>query len=221
VDLSYLNPLAIYFVTQANNGDRDNALTGVDAKLLLPNLELYGELLLDDLNLRRGLRHFGNKPAVLVGALWLQPFGVHDWDIDVEWSWAAQYVYSHVIPVNRWEHYGETLGSRTGTDSALLVTGVRRRWSRGWSTRLAYELESHGEGDVSAAHDQRPQDEQEFLSGVVQRLHRPGLEVRYQGLRSVRFDGHISWEIAEKPNNDASRADVQSLRLQIETLFEF
>ena len=116
IDLSYLNPLAIFFITQANNGDRDNALTGVDAKLLLPNLELYGELILDDLNLRKGWRNFGNKPAVVVGALWLQPFGARDWDVDIEASWASQFTYSHVIPVNRWENYGQTIGGRAGTD---------------------------------------------------------------------------------------------------------
>jgi hypothetical protein len=221
IDLSYLNPLAIYFVTQANNGDRDNALTGVDAKLLLPQLELYGELLLDDLNLRRGLRHFGNKPAVVAGLLWMQPFGAADWDVDAEWSWAAQYTYTHVVPINRWEHYGQTLGSRTGTDAALWVTGVRRRWTRGWSTRLFYELEQQGEGDVSKGHDTRDGDAQAFLSGTVESRHRPGVEVRYQGLRSLVLDGRVSWEIIANPHHDASRSDLESLRLRLETRLEF
>jgi hypothetical protein len=221
IDLSYLNPLAIYFVTQANNGDRDNALTGVDAKILLPQLELYGELLLDDLNLRRGLRHYGNKPAVVVGLLWMQPFGARDWDVDAEWSWASQYTYTHVTPINRWEHYGQTLGSRTGTDAALLVTGVRRRWTRGWSTRLFYEREQQGEGDVSLDHDTRDDDEQDYLSGTVETLHRPGLEVTYRGLRSLVLEGRTSWEIVENPAHDARRSDLENLWLRLETRLEF
>ena len=221
IDLSYLNPLAIYFVTQSNNGDSDNALTGVDAKLLLPNLELYGELILDDLNLRKGISHFGNKPAVLMGLLWMQPFGARDWDFDAEWSWASQYTYSHVTPINRWEHYGRTLGGRSGTDAALFVAGLRHRWSRGWSTRLAYELELLGEGDVSIGHDQRTSDEQEFLSGVAERLHRPGLEVHYRGLRNLVLDWRGSWEIVENPLHDSARSNLESLRLHFATRIEF
>lgn len=221
LDLSYINPLSVLFVTQANNGDLDNALASLDGKILLPNLELYGELVLDDLNLRRGLSHYGNKLATVVGLLWLQPFGARDWDVDAEWSWASQYTYTHHMPQNRWEHYGSTLGSRTGTDADLWVLGVRRRLTRGWDARLFYELERHGEGSVEIDQEQRSEETQEFLSGTVEERHQPGLAVRYRGLRNVEFGFDYRYAMVKAPDHDAARERVDTHTVHLVTRLEF
>ena len=74
---------------------------------------------------------------------------------------------------------------------------------------------------MSIGHDQRTADDQEFISGVAERLHRPGLQVRYQGLRNLVLDLQASWEIVERPNHDTARDDLESLRLHFATRLEF
>jgi hypothetical protein len=221
LDLTYLNPVNVFFVSQANIGDRDNALASVDGKLLLPGIEIYGELLLDDLNLRRGLRHFGNKLGVLAGFLWMQPLGMRDWDVDGEWSWASQFTYSHQIPINRYEHYGLSLGSRAGTDADLWSAGLRRRLSRGWSVRFFYELERHGEGDLAIDQEQRQGDEQEYLSGTVESRHQPGLQLRFRGLRTLELDLDVRYVRVTQPGNEADRSPQEELAWRAATRLTF
>ncbi len=188
LDLSYVNPLTVLFVTQANNGDLDNALASVDGRWRIASGgELYGECVIDDLNLRRGWRNYGNKLGVLAGARWLAPFGLGDWDVEAEWSWASQFTYTHVHPIDRYQHFGGTLGSRTGPDSDLWDVALRRRLSRGFEARLFYELERHGEGGLAVDHDQRVSDNVGYLSGVVESRSQPGIAIAYHGLRSIEF----------------------------------
>jgi hypothetical protein len=212
----------VLFVTQANQGDQDNALASVDGRILLPHgLELHGELALDDLNLRHGLRHFGNKAAVLGGFLWVAPFGARDWDLEAEWSWASQFTYTHVHPINRFEHFGGSLGSRTGPDSDLWWAGLRRRLSRGWSAGLFYELERYGEGSLAIAHNQRTSDTQEYLSGVVESRHQPGLALQYRGLRNIEL--HLDYRFVDVRHAEhvAQSAAQLTHQLRFETRLEF
>jgi hypothetical protein len=211
LDLSYCNPLAVFFVTQANNGDVDNALVSVDGSWRVARgLELHGECVVDDLNLRRGLRHFGNKLGVLAGGVWQEPLGARDWDLLAEWSWASQFTYTHHFPINRYEHYGVSLGSWTGPDSDLWTLAVRRRWSCGWSTRFFYELERHGEGSLATGDDQRTSDQQDFLSGLVESRHHPGVQATYQGLRSLRLEAAYRWLGVVHPAHDPARGRLES-----------
>ena len=222
LDLAYVNPLTVLFVSQANNGDTDNALAGFDwAWRPRHNLEIYGEGVVDDLNLRRGLRHFGNKLALLGGFLWLEPFGARDWDLELEWSAATQFTYTHVRPIDRYQHFGGTLGSRTGPDSELWVAGLRRRWTRGVSSRLFYELERHGEGGIAIAHDQRTSDRQDYLSGVVESRHQPGLELGYRGLRSVEVKAGARAVVIVNPAHIAGARRRTEPALRLESRFEF
>jgi hypothetical protein len=222
LDLAYVNPLTVLFVSQANNGDVDNALAGFDWSFRAgTGLGLYGECVIDDLNLRRGLGHFGNKIALLGGALWQEPFGAGDWDAEFEWSWASQFTYTHVRPIDRYQHFGGTLGSRTGPDSDLWVAGVRRRLSRGWSVRGFYELERHGEGGIGVDHDQRTSDRQEYLSGVAESRHQPGVELRYRALRSLDLLADARWVTIVNPSHDASARRRHEPSLRWETRLDF
>jgi len=220
-DLSYVNPISVFFVTQANNGDVDNALASLDGRWRVGRGgEVYGECVLDDLNLRRGLRNFGNKPGLLVGGRWQAPFGARDWDVDAEWSWASQYLYTHHYPVNRYQHFGGTLGSRTGPDADLWTVALRRQWTRGWSLAAAYELERHGEGSLADDHEHRTSDEQEYLSGVTESHHRPGLVVEYQGLRSLGLRLDVRSETVRNPGHVTGATSRTGLALRFETRLE-
>jgi Capsule assembly protein Wzi len=221
LDLAYLNPLAVLYVTQANVGDLDNALGSFDANLRLGRHgRLYGECVVDDLNLRHGLRHFGNKLGLAVGFLLLEPFGARDWDLDGEWSWASQFTYTHHDPVNRYEHYGATLGSRIGPDADLWVVGLRRRFTPGWSARLFYALERHGEGSLAEGDDTRTSDQQNYLSGVVEARHQPGVQVSYRSLRRLDLDLEYRYVAVRNAHHQAG-TDLERHALSAEARVEF
>src|SRR5262249_16441773 len=123
----------------------------------------------------------------LAGVRWAAPFGARNWDVDAEWSWASQFLYTHHIPVDRYEHYGNSLGSRTGPDSDLWTLALRRQLSRGFGATAFYELERHGEGSLAESHAQRTSDFQNYLSGVHEVRYQPGAAIDYSGLRSASF----------------------------------
>ena len=222
LDLSYLNPLTILFVAQANNGDNDNALASVDFRWIpASGLSLYGECMADDLNLRRGLQHFGNKVALLSGLHWAAPFGAGDWDVEAEWSWASQFTYTHVRPINRYQHFGGPLGSRYGPDAEFVVTALRRQWTRGWSMSLFYEHVRRGEGGLEVDHDDRISDDQEYLSGVVETTLAPGIAWQFRGLRTIDVDLVASGLRVRNPGHDAAASDVTSLAARVAARLEF
>jgi hypothetical protein len=222
LDLAYLNPLAVLYVSQANIGDLDNALGSLDVGLRLGrSARLYGECVIDDLNLRRGLEDFGNKVGVAMGFLWQAPFGAADWDVDGEYSWASQFTYTHDQPIDRYEHYGATFGSRIGPDADLWVAGVRRRLTRSWWVRAFYELERHGEGNLATGDNERTSEDQQYLSGVTESRHEPGLQLRYSGLRSLDLEAEYRYLLAENPHNDPMAPDARRQEVRVEARVEF
>lgn len=221
LDLSYVNPLTVLFVTQANNGDLDNALASADGRWRVGRGgELYGECVIDDLNLRKGLRDFGNKLGVLAGARWQAPFGARDWDVDAEWSWASQYLYTHYRPIDRYQHFGGTLGSRTGPDADLWSLQVRRQWTRSFSVAAVYELERHGEGGLETDHGRRTSDAQEYLSGITESRHRPGFVAEYQALRSLGVRLDVRAETVHHAGHAPGAAPRTDLAVRFETRLE-
>lgn len=222
LDLSYLNPLTVLFVTQANNGDLDNALASFDARWIATRgVALYGEGVFDDLNLRRGWRHFGNKVAVLAGMHWAAPFGAADWDWEAEWSWVSQFTYTHVHPIDRYQHFGGALGSRFGPDAEFAVAAVRRQLSRGWSASLFYERVRRGEGRLDVDHDDRLSDAQEFLSGNVETTHAPGVAFRFRGLRSLDVDLEARAVTIRHPGHDVTAGSRSRFAARAATRLEF
>jgi len=221
LDLAYLNPLAVLYITQANLGDLDNALGSADANFRLGRHgRVYGECVVDDLNLRHGIRHFGNKLGVALGFQLLEPFGVRDWDLEGEWSWASQFTYTHHAPVNRYGHYGATLGSFIGPDADLWVVGLVRHLSLGWTARLFYALERHGEGGLAIGDDQRTSDQQDYLSGVVEARHQPGLQLRYRSVRRLDLDFEYRYVAVRNARHVASsRLDRHAVSVEARVEF--
>lgn len=99
-DVQYLNPLIFMRPIEFQFGSPDNAFVGITGKYrLYKNGFIYGQIGLDDLNLRTSLdnhaQHFGNKYGLQAG-IWNKDFlHVKDLSWRLEWNAVRPYMYGH------------------------------------------------------------------------------------------------------------------------------
>jgi hypothetical protein len=163
----------------------DNGLDSADIDiLLLKNLEIYGELMIDDFQPEFGLRspfHWASKWGILLGFYYIDPFSLPDTDIRVEYAFVNQYAYTHDPIDTTYTHYYSVIGHHIGADADDLFLDIRHRFTDKLQMALSYELERHGEGNVNKPHPKdAPWDEEwEFLSGVTESTNSLSLGLSY------------------------------------------
>ncbi len=179
----YLNPINIYLINEQPisradgrvPGSGDNVLMSVDMRLrVVDDLEIYGELMVDDGNPAANFKHWDTKFGVLAGIYLTDPFGVPDTDLHAEYAFINQYAYTHVNPVNVYKHFTTPIGHQIGADADNLWVQCRRRWTPRLETTFGYELERHGSGDIDKEHpvDAPKDDLWTPLSGITESTHR-------------------------------------------------
>lgn len=187
---SYLNPFAVYLITEpqasrsippeAEHGERgsgDNVLAGVDLGVFWRGWKLYGELMVDDYRPTYSPRYWDNKYGFLMGAHWVDPFGLEDVDLRVEYAFVNQYSYTHERAINRYKHFSRPIGHPMGSDADDLWISLGRKFRPGVGICISYERLRRGEGGIDRPHRLGDPKRWEFLSGVE--------EVRYiLGLRA-------------------------------------
>ena len=206
----YLNPVQIYTVTEIpakivsgeSKESPDNTLISGDFELaLVRNLELYGEILIDDFRPfsygLRSYRNWGSKFGLLFGFYYVDPFSLPDTDFRVEYAFINQYTYTHTPPVTAYIHFDSIIGHQIGTDADDLWFNLRHWFTPNFTMSLGYELERHGEGDVNKSHPSGApdDDEWEFLSGVTESTHSIILSASYNliGKYSVALEYTHFW----------------------------
>ena len=185
----FLNPVQIYIVSELAKGSPYNVLVSGDLDVrLLRNLELYGELLIDDFRPfsfgLRSYKNWGSKFGVLFGCYYVDPFFLYDTDVRIEYAFINQYTYTHWKPITTYTHFNSIIGHQIGTDADDLWLNFRHWFSEHFALSLGYELERHGEGDVNKPHpkDAPDDDEWEFLSGVTESTSSISLGVSYRSI---------------------------------------
>jgi hypothetical protein len=152
-DLAYLNPVIDLKDVEPQLHDRDNSLRSLDAKLhALSNFELYGTLLIDDLTWSKlGSKFYGNEFAFTVGGSYIEPLGLENADVVLEYTRIDPYVYSHHIPENSYANDQFVLGNHLGPNSDDVFARFRYRFSRKLTTSLEVEKTRHGDNITDAA----------------------------------------------------------------------
>ncbi len=185
----FLNPVQIYAVSELAKGSPYNVLVSGDLDVrLLRNLELYGELLIDDFRPfsfgLRSYKNWGSKFGLLFGFYYVDPFSLPNTDFRVEYTFINQYTYTHTPPVTTYTHFNSIIGHQIGTDADDLWLNFRHWFSEHFALSLGYELERHGEGNVNKPHppDAPDDDEWEFLSGVTESTSSISLGVSYRSI---------------------------------------
>ncbi|HTB07184.1 MAG TPA: hypothetical protein VK806_09550 [Bacteroidia bacterium] len=97
-DPSYLNPIIFYKAVENGMGAPDKDHIGFSLKWnLLNHFSLYGSVILDEFNLdeiKAGNGWWGNKQGGQIGVKWVDIFGIHNLDGQLEENFVPPYTYA-------------------------------------------------------------------------------------------------------------------------------
>lgn len=157
-DVQYLNPLIFMRPLEFGIGSPDNAMIGFNVKYsLYKNGFLYGQLALDDINIKASLdsnaQNYANKYALQLGIWNKDIFNIKGLSYRFEWNGVRPYTYGHGVGNNislNYTHYYQSLTDPFGAnfhEFISLFNYTNQRWYgvlenlitiRGENSRLAY-----------------------------------------------------------------------------------
>ena len=225
----YLPPASVLLAAQTYLGDRDNTVIGVDLSARpARNLKVYACLFLDDL-VKLSPGAFANKRATQVGFLWVDPLGLRDSDLEMEYVRLDPYVYTHHLHINTYEHVDSILGYPLGPNADRIHVRIGHAFSP--SVRLAITAGRERQGENipqpdgslvnvggDAQQGRRPTDpmSKRFLDGTVESRTRLGLDLALEPLRDMRLD--VAYELTRGRNvlrTDGARGNARTHRFSV------
>ncbi len=128
-EFQYLNPIIFFRSIEQQLGSPDNSMMGFDFKInTLRHLQLYGQLLIDDLsidNARQNNGWWGNKWGVQTGVKYVDAFFVKNLDLQFETNWVRPYTYTHHDSVTGYSNYNLPLAHPLGANFKEFIGVVR------------------------------------------------------------------------------------------------
>ena len=127
-DVEYLNPIIFYRPVEFSKHSPDNVLMGANFNAVLKGTILYGQVLLDDLNISRqkdgdekySSGFFQNKFAYQLGA----KSSFKAVNALVEYNQAQPYTYGHKEPMQSYTHMNQALSHPLGANFKEIVSIV-------------------------------------------------------------------------------------------------
>lgn len=214
-DPVYLNPLVPYYLSQHNERSDDNVLWSLDFLLRpRPGLDLYGELLVDDLQYERTTGHPDKYGATLGAAAYTSVLGL-DTEVTAEYSNVRKWTYTHHLTQHRLEQDGRPLGFDLGPDADRLTVEVMTHPSPPWSVGVSLSRARSGEGTITEPFDEGENPEPAFPSGVVETTDRVALECAYENLAGLRAAFSVADVIVRHRDNGPENDDGWEVRAAI------
>jgi hypothetical protein len=134
LDLYYLNPLIFYRPVEYSLGSPDNVMLAASLRWRVsPSLQLYGQFVLDEFNLKlykRSNNWWGNKIAGQLGLRWNKPG--KGLEVLAEINVARPFIYSHGSSIQAWTHLNQSMAHPLGSnfvESCLRVRYVKKLWN--------------------------------------------------------------------------------------------
>ena len=124
-DVEYLNPIIFYRPVEFSKHSPDNVLMGMSFNAKLMTTTLYGQILLDDLNISRqkdsdeeyGGGFFQNKFAYQLGL----KYSFKEVNLLLEYNQAQPYTYAHKETMQSYTHFNQALAHPLGANFKELV----------------------------------------------------------------------------------------------------
>jgi len=143
-DVEYLNPIIFYRPVEFSKHSPDNVLMGASFNLKLKRTTLYGQVLLDDLNIARQKDRdedfsggfFQNKFAYQLGA----KTSFKRVNILFEYNQAQPYTYAHKEPMQSYTHMNQALAHPLGAnfkEVVALADYTKGKWKLNTKLTLA------------------------------------------------------------------------------------
>jgi len=205
-DFSYLNPIIFYRAVEQANGSPDNALVGANITALpCKHLKLYGQLLLDELQVHEVFSSqgwWGNKYALQAGFKWIDIFGIPNLDWQSEFNLIRPYTYSEKDPSENYSQYGQALAHPLGANLREFVNIIRFNPYGPLDIKLKYIHIDQGKDSVGGTTDygsniflsysMRTGDYGvQLLQGVVTSINIAELIVSYQVRHNLFVDFNV------------------------------
>jgi len=185
VEPTYLNPFMFYWAAQSHLGDKDNVIMGVDVDIRpIKNTRIYASYFIDDLKKAKIFSNdYANKFSIHVGAQMVNPPGLKDGDLNLEYVRIEPWIYTHKFPINTHRHFDSPLGYNLPPNSEKYGAVLRRRLPSFITIEFGLERIRHGANSIdehgitrnvggSLHYGWRPGDEREskeWLSGERQK----------------------------------------------------
>ena len=147
LDIHYLNPIIFYRPVEFSKHSPDNALLGMNVDYQLNKINLYVQILIDDLNINRyentGNGFFQNKLAFQIGVKSELNIDEHNFDVLAEYNQAQPYTYAHKHPMQNYTHMNQALAHPLGANFKENIFIINYNYKK-WGTRLKYTYSEYG-----------------------------------------------------------------------------
>lgn len=193
-DLAYMNPAGFYYFVNVNQEPGDppgNLLYNVDWDLYLhPNLEMYGEFLIDDYqvdNEQPGDLE-PNELGLMLGVNWANPAGMVGTVLNAEYTMVRNRTYN----VADWDwgkylHRNEEIGHFLGNNFVRYELGITHWLRPDMYATITSSITRQGEGSVAGEFNTDFLDftveegyDEPFPFGVVERHWQTGIQLFYR-----------------------------------------
>ena len=192
-ELGYLNPVNFLFAEEQVQGDLDNKLMALDFKWrIMPGLTTYGTWFFDELDFWKLFSGWwGNKFVFQLGATYYPKSNLPC--LNLEYTAARPWTYSHLFPINSYTSGGRILGLREGPNSTTVA--ISSSWQLNSTLLLSGGVEIHRRGDDPGANvllsysergDFETEDDQ-FLNGQIIRSTREYFALDFHYSQALSF----------------------------------
>ncbi len=128
-EFQYLNPIIFYRTVEQMVGSPDNAMVGADLKINLGNsIKLYGQLLLDELQIKNIVKQngwWGNKYGIQAGLQYFNIAGIDHLDLRIEYNLIRPYTYTHSDSSSNYTHHLQPLAHPMGANFSEFLINFR------------------------------------------------------------------------------------------------
>ena len=202
--LSYFNPLTNYFELVENEGD-GNIFANVDVRVLpFRNVELYGELLIDDYQVDRETPGDlePNEIGLILGAEVADVGGWAPTTFGVEYVRITNRTYNTLAPWEKYLYHGKCMGYALGNDFDRWQGTIRHYFPSGFGAALNLGYMRKGEGAVEKDFDTPWMDysveegySEPFPTGIVEKTFTAGVDLSFHPTHALRwtFDAEWGW----------------------------
>jgi hypothetical protein len=199
VRLGSMNPFVPFYGELVNENSEGNGMIGMDVVAFpQPGFEVYGELLLDDVQLEN--EDPGDlEPAEwgwLIGGRWSGLNGLLG--TGISYSGITNRTYNAIEPKYRYLNYGLPLGSNLGNDGDRLHLDISCWPDPRLHLNAFWEYRRQGEGRVTAAFDTlyltytvEAGYSEPFPTGTVEKTNTVGLEISARPHPFIQIEGWI------------------------------
>ena len=215
--IELLNPFMPYQMAEDYLGEIGNNTMETDIEIsLIPSTKLYAALFLDDFYHDRNPFKFPRFAwALLSGILIVDPFGVDNTDVVLEYARVEPWAYTHKgtiqdppIPT-AFKHFEEPLGHWIGPNADDLFVQIGWQINKNTCGNISYNRIRHGEvgGNIYDAYrDRVDEEEKTFLGGIVETKRNIGLELRYTTFH--RFEMNVSYRYKKTTNKQKDEVNL-------------